>query len=204
MRGRPHTAIAAAAKRHGAEIIVLGTHRNDLWRDVFRGTTAERVVRTSSIPVLLVRDHASAPYRRILVAVDFSVFSRHAVEFAAGFLPTAEMELLHAYHVPFEGFLKGEDTREQMATEIAGRFRKLLDEEMETFLGSLEQARPHLSCVMQEGTVHEVIATRVRQTKPDLLVIGTHGKSGLTQAFLGSIAEDLMSSPPCDILTVGA
>jgi nucleotide-binding universal stress UspA family protein len=204
VRGRPHVDIASAAERHGAEIVVLGTHREGPWRDVFRGTTAERVVRTCTVPVLMVRTQVTSAYRRLLVAVDFSVFARRAVEFAARFMPNAELELVHAYHVPFEGFLKGDDTREQMAAEISGRFRKLVDEEMATFLANLQQPRPQLRCVMQEGTVHEVIAARVRETAPDLLVIGTHGKTGLAHAFLGSVAEDLLRSPPCDVLTVSA
>ena len=204
VRGRPHADIQAAAARHGAELVVLGTHRHDLWRDMFRGTTAERVVRTCAVPALLVRDPVKGPYGRVLAAVDFSVFARRAVEFALGFLPNADVELIHAFNVPFGGFLKGEDTRDQMVAEIDARFRKLLDEEMAAFLAQLDDAAGRLRCVMQEGGVREVISARVQQTTPDLLVIGTHGKSGLAHAFLGSVAEDLLRSPPCDVLTVGA
>lgn len=204
LRGRPHADVQAAAARHGAELVVLGTHRHDLWRDMFRGTTAERVVRTCAVPVLLVRDPVQGPYRRVLAAVDFSVFARRAVEFTLRFLPNAEVELINAFNVPFGGFLTGEDTRDQMMAEVEARFRKLLDEEMASFLACLDGAAPHLRCVMQEGGVREVITARVEQTKPDLLVIGTHGKSGLAHAFLGSVAEELLRSPPCDVLTVGA
>ncbi|NBB68769.1 MAG: universal stress protein [Alphaproteobacteria bacterium] len=204
VRGRPYAAIRAAATRHGAELVVLGSHRHDLWRDMFRGTTAERVVRTCAVPVLLVREPVDGPYRRVLAAVDFSVFARRAVEFTLAFLPNAEVELIHAFNVPFGGFLSGEDTRDQMVAEIDARFRKLLDEEMAGFLAHLDDAARHLHCVMQEGGVREVITARVQQTAPDLLVIGTHGKSGLAHAFLGSVAEDLLRNPPCDVLTVGA
>jgi nucleotide-binding universal stress UspA family protein len=204
LRGRPHSEIRAAATRHGAELIVVGEHRGESWRDMFRGTTAERVVRTCAVPVLLVREPVTAPYRRVLAAVDFSVFARRAVECALRLLPDADIELIHAFSIPFGGFLEGEDTRDQMVAEIDARFRKLLDEEMAGFLARLDDASRHLHCVMQEGGVREVITARVRQTTPDLLVIGTHGKSGLAQAFLGSVAEDLLRSPPCDVLTVGA
>jgi nucleotide-binding universal stress UspA family protein len=74
---------------------------------------------------------------------------------------------------------------------------------MAAFLARLPDAARHLRCVMQEGGVREVITARVQQTTPDLLVIGTHGKSGLAHAFLGSVAEELLRSPPCDVLTVG-
>ena len=91
-----------------------------------------------------------------------------------------------------------------MVAQIEARFRKLLDDEMAAFLRSLETTSPRLTCVMQEGTVHEVVLARVGQTSPDLLVIGTHGKTGLAHAVLGSVAEDLLRSPPCDVLIVGA
>ena len=94
LRGRPHTEIRAAATRHGAELIVVGEHRRDGWRDMFRGTTAERVVRTCGVPVLLVREPVTAPYRRVLAAVDFSVFARRAVECALRLLPDASYEMI--------------------------------------------------------------------------------------------------------------
>ncbi|MFP4269069.1 MAG: universal stress protein [Alphaproteobacteria bacterium] len=161
-------------------------------------------MRTCAVPVLIVRDPVKGPYERVLAAVDFSVFARRAVEFTLGFLPNAEVELIHAFNVPFGGFLKGEDTRDQMVAEIDARVRKLLDEEMATFLAQLDDAAGQLRGVMLEGGVREVLIARVQQTALDLLVIGTHGRSGLAHAVLGSVAEDLLRSPPCDVLTVGA
>ena len=57
---------------------------------------------------------------------------------------------------------------------------------------------------MEEGAVREVIGRQVSRLNPDLLVIGTHGRTGVAHAFLGSVAEDLLKNPPCDVLVVKA
>jgi nucleotide-binding universal stress UspA family protein len=140
----------------------------------------------------------------VLAAVDFSLFSRRAVQVAAALLPGTAFELLHAYHVPFEGFLKDTVTREQVVAEVRARFATLLDEEMTQFVARLANPRPSFECVMVHGPVRDVIYARAQETRAELLVIGTHGKTGLAHALLGSVAEDLLRAPPCDVLAVGA
>ena len=80
----------------------------------------------------------------------------------------------------------------------------MIDEEMATFLASLEVNEPKLHRVMQEGSAQEVLHRQISRLEPDLLVIGTHGRTGVAHAFLGSVAEDLLRAPPCDVLAVKA
>jgi len=75
---------------------------------------------------------------------------------------------------------------------------------MATFLASLEDKAPKLERTMQEGTVREVLYQQIGRRNPDLLVIGTHGRTGVAHAFLGSVAEDLLRDLPCDVLAVKA
>jgi len=185
-------------------MIVLGVHREDAFKDMFRGTTAERVIRAGNVPALLVKDRVSGPYRRIMVGVDFSVYSRRAVEFAVKFVPSGEFHLVHAYDVPFKGFLHGHDTVREFSKQQQAQFQQMIDGEMATFLASLDAKAPKLERVMQEGTVREVIHQQISRLMPDLLVIGTHGRTGVAHAFLGSVAEDLLRDPPCDVLAVKA
>jgi nucleotide-binding universal stress UspA family protein len=185
-------------------MIILGMHREDAFKDMFRGTTAERTIRASHVPVLLVKDQATSPYRRIIVGVDFSVYSRRAVEFAVKFAPTGQFHLVHAYDVPFKGFLSGQDTRREISKEHEAQFRKMVEEEMATFLSGVEANAPELERIIQPGLVHDVIHRQVDRLKPDLLVVGTHGRTGVAHAFLGSVAEDLLRNPPCDVLAVTA
>ena len=202
--GRAHADILEMSEKIEADMIILGMHREDAFKDRFRGTTAERIIRAGGVPVLLAKDRVIHPYRKVIVGVDFSIHSRRAVEFAVRFVPSGEFHLVHAYGVPFEGFLYGHDTKRQVAQLHEVEFEKMIDEEMTTFLASLDDKGVGVERIMKQGTVREVIFDQARRLKPDLVVMGTHGRTGIAHAFLGSVAEDLLRAPPCDVLAVKA
>lgn len=202
--GRAYVDILDMSEKVGAELIVLGVHREETVKDMFRGTTAERVIRAGNTPVLLVKDRVGGPYQRIMVGVDFSVYSRRAVEFAIKFVPSGEFHLVHAYDVPFKGFLHGHGTRQEVSKQHEVQFQEMIEEEIAAFLSTIEAKAPKLERIMRQGLVRDVIHRQVDELKPDLLVVGTHGRTGVAHAFLGSIAENLLSDPPCDVLAVTA
>ena len=204
MFGRAYADILALAEQTEAEMIVLGIHRDDGSREMFRGTTVERVIRTGRAPTLLVKDRVAHPYRRVMVAVDFTVYSRRAIEFAVNFVPDGEFHLVHAYDVPFRGFLYGRSSRSEVGKQQEAEFENMIEGEMKSFLSALGQDAPSFDTILQEGTVREVIHRQIGRLKPDLLVIGTHGRTGVARALLGSVAEDLLNAPPCDVLAVKA
>lgn len=201
--GRPHAEIVELAARSRAQLIVLGLHRHGSNPDLFRGTTAERVIRAGSVPVLLVKDRVRGPYRRALVGVDFSDCSKIALTFALSFLPQASLHVVHAYDVPFAGFLRGEETRDLVRKQHQAELEALVAELGAAPAGQGEGART-VDCILQAGTVRDVINAQVERLQPDILVIGTHGRSGMARALLGSVAEDLLRDPPCDVLAVKA
>ncbi len=202
--GHSGSNILDMAANVAAELIVVGVPREDAFKDMFRGTTAERIIRAGDVPVLLVKDRATTPYRRIMVGVDFSVYSRRAVEFAVSFVPDGHFHLVHAYDVPFKGFLYGHDTRREVTKQHQVQLEQMINGEMATFLASVPAAGAKLEQIMQEGAPRSVIAEQARRLSPDLLIIGTHGRTGVAHAFLGSVAEDLLRTPPCDVLAVRA
>ena len=69
--GRAYVDILEMSEKTEAEMIVLGMHREDAFKDMFRGTTVERIIRAGNVPTLLVKDRVSGPYRQIIVGVDF-------------------------------------------------------------------------------------------------------------------------------------
>lgn len=200
--GRAHADILDMSEKVEADLVILGMHREDAFKDRFRGTTAERIIRAGGVPVLLVKDRVIRPYQQVIVGVDFSAFSRRAVEFAVQFVPNGNFHLVHAYGVPFEGFLYGHDTKRQVAKLQEVEFEKMINDEMATFLASLDEKVAGIERVMKQGTVREVIFEQARRLKPDLVAMGTHGRTGIAHAFLGSVAEDLLRAPPCDVLAV--
>lgn len=202
--GTPYRDILSQAETVGAELVVLGTHREDSIGGFFLGTTAERVIRHGDDPVLVVRNHARAPYRRVLIAVDFSVYSRRAVEFALRFVPEGKFFLLHAYDVPFSSYRSRNASGSQDSKRHQVQMDAMLSDEFQAFQQSLPAQRPNLEPVFVEGDVRSVIAEQVGALGADLLVVGTHGRTGLAHALLGSVAEHILAHPPCDVVAVKA
>lgn len=199
--GDPFAEILSHAWRRRADLIVMGMHRKAL-RDLFRGTTVERVVRRGDVPVLVVKDEPTKPYHRVLVAVDFSIGSRRALELALRLVPDGEFHVLHAYEVPFAGFLTDPRTHEQVATERARQLAEIVDDEVRTFLGQFSELRTRCHLILERGEAQEVLARVVGQVHPDLLALGTHGRTGMARALIGSVAEEVLANPPCDVVAV--
>lgn len=192
--GKDHVDVLAVAEEVKAGLVVLGIHRNET-RELFRGTTAERVIRDGVTPVLLVKARPAGPYRRPLVAVDFSECSAIAVEFAARLLPGRKFDLVHAFDTPYKAFLADESNRREAS--------RTHHEQMEEFvLRHCAHLQPRPVQIVRQGSVRQVIRDQVEHLRPDVLIVGTHGRSGITRAVLGSVAEDLLSQPPCDVLAV--
>lgn len=198
--GRDHGDILDVAQKIQAELVVLGMHRSES-RAHFRGTTAHRVMTGGSAPTLLVKDRPRGPYRRALVAVDFSDGSQAAVRFAARLLPDAELHLVHAFEIPFKALVGSDGVRREVAQEHEADMARFIEQDCAE-LGAGAAGATRLVPVVRQGDVRQVIVDQVDRLRPDLLVVGTHGRSGLAYAALGSKAEDLLSRPPCDVLAV--
>jgi len=202
--------ILNAADNVSADLIVMGSHRKQLLRDVFVGTTIERVVRTGIFPVLMVNsDTALATgeqldYRYVMAATDMSEPSAHAIRSARalGFLEDATVAIVHAFSAVARGKLYLADIAREQIEEYAASERNQVRTEMIAFL--MEQGFDSLarSLLVEEGRVLEVISQVVAERKPDLLVIGTHGRSGIMKMLLGSVAEEILRNSEIDILVV--
>ncbi len=202
--GAGYRTILAEAAEFGADVIVAGTHREDTLGGYFLGTTIERAIRAGGYPVLMVSEPATVPYRRVMVCVDFSVHSRRAVECALELVPGAETILVHAYDVPFAGFITDAAAHDEERRAREARFDAMMGEEMNAFVAALPKPPAALRRVLRRGSVREVIRREAAEADPDLLVIGTHGRTGVSRAFLGSVAEEILDDPPCDVLAVKA
>lgn len=202
IRGLDFSDILQRANESDADLVILGIHRHDT-REMFQGTTAERVVRYGSRPVLVVKDTVRGPYRRALVGVDLSTHAQAAVAMAARLVPQGEVHLVHVAHRPFTAFL-GRDTQNQLIADERRRVKGVLESGIQRLSAELGPAAPRFEIVMKEGQVRHVIREQVLALKPDLLAIGTHGRTGIAHAILGSVAEDLFASAPVDVLAVKA
>lgn len=202
IRGLDYNGIIQRAEEFGADLVVLGIPRHDA-PQLFQGTTAERVVRYGTRPVLVVKDSVRGPYRRALVAVDLSTHAQAAIAMAARLVPGGKVHLVHAAHRQFTAFLD-RDTQNQLIRDELARVAAVLDSSIQTLSSQLGPTAPRFEVVLREGEVSRVIREQVAALKPDFLAVGTHGRTGIAHAIIGSIAEDLLASAPVDVLAVKA
>ena len=194
--------ILAAASRAAADLVVLGMHRKSGFRDRFLGTTVERVLRNARPPVLVVKDEPEKPYRRLMVGIDFSACSRQALQWALRLVPGGEFHLVHAFTTPFSTILTDPSTHQRVADEHGQDLSRLIEEEMQAFIQRFPDHAERIKVSMVEGEVIDVLASEWHRIEPDLLVLGTHSRTGVAQRFLGSVAETSLANPPCDVLVV--
>lgn len=200
--GKDFVAIIRAARRMPADLIAVGAHGHHLLRDYILGTTAEKLIRKSAIPVLVVRQEPRGPYRRLLVPTDFSEASRQALAVAAALAPGADLDLLHVYGFWGEGRLSlagvGSDALERYRheTELWARTS------MEEWLAGLDLAGRRVERHFVQGHAATTIAQFAAERQHDLVAMGTAGRTGLPYILLGSVTEHALRAIPCDTLTV--
>jgi nucleotide-binding universal stress UspA family protein len=145
---------------------------------------------------------ANADWKRICCPIDFSDASRAAMQVAADLARRngGTLRLLHAYPIPGYTFPDGSVVASpRMMQELADGAQRHLEEWRD------EAARlgaPSVEVVKAIGEpAHEIVAYAAEQGI-DLLVLGTHGRSGLEHALMGSIAERVVRKAHCPVLTV--
>lgn len=202
--GDHYQSILAEAETSGADLVVIGQHRKDILLDLFRGSTGERIIRFGNRPVLVVKSAATRRYVSMLAAVDFSPPSRRAIEVAVTFAPDADVKLVHAFDIPFRGLLFGGASMEQLAKKHQQQFQEMVEAQTREFLATLSTPIALRQVIAREGSPEATVLAVAEETRSDLLVVGTHGRSGLGRALLGSVAEGLLAKAPCDVLAVRA
>lgn len=202
--GDSFTSIAGIAKEYASDLVIVGPHRRQILKDVFVGTTAERITRTSLIPVIMANAVPASSYRHMLVAVDMSENSAEAVRLAAqmdwGDKPA--LSIFHAYDAPERAmrgsFALSENDIQRYLAEANARARA----ELSAFLRRLK-VRPVRQIVEMINTEPAaMIRKAARDADADLIVIGRQGRSGLSKLMLGSVAESVLRSSELDVLAV--
>jgi universal stress protein E len=196
--------ILRTATTTATDLIVMGAHRKQLLQDIFIGTTIERVIRLGAYPVLMVNQQPAQQYRTMLAAVDLSEHSAAALRRAMSFglIGEGSVTLLHA----FFPYAKSKMIRSGMSQDGIDEYilseRQLALDDIAKFLVSNDLALPGHSVRVVEGRPFDVMADAVKELRPDVLVMGTHGRSAILRALLGSVTEEALRSLDVDILAV--
>ena len=200
--GRPFSEIVEASREYSAELIVLGAHGHHFLRNLLLGTTAEKVVRVSDRPVLVVKKKSAHPYRRILVAVDFAEASRAALMFARRLAPRAAIAVMHAYEISYEGRLRIADTTTEKLMAMRQNHERTLEQKLRDFVHAAEMDPDTVTRLVRQGYPGAMIAPVATELRADLVAVGTHGRSGLPRMLLGSVAERALREVHSDVVVV--
>ncbi len=141
--------------------------------------------------------------RRIMHPSDFSSASQaafsKAVEMAKA--DRAELTIVHVLSpvmpVPGDGYISP-----KVYDEIAASTRAWAQKQLDQRVAKARAAGTRAKGLLMEGTPHEQIVRAAKAKRADLLVMGTHGRSGLAKLFIGSVASRVVSAAPCPVLTV--
>lgn len=192
----PAEAILMVAERESCDLIVLGETRERLvgpWE-----STVEEVVRKSPVSVLAVRNRPNGPYRRLVVGTDFTDEARQALAASAVLFPEASITLIHAYLMPYAGFLKSTPEGRAWVAEQHGQLRAQLQS---THLPA--ERRETVRMVVDAGPPAAVLRGYIMKEGGDLTVIGAHRRGMLFDAIVGS-SRLIVEAIPGDILVVRA
>lgn len=197
--GRPTDALPAHAAAIDAGLLVLGARGEGFLRQLTLGSTASRLLRKSRQPVLVVKQAPHEPYRRALVAIDFSPPSLAALAAARQLAPEATLVLVHAVELPFEGKMQyaGVDP------EIIQRYRiqAQLDGMQRLRELARQQALP-ASCQLLalHGNAPSLLLEQEQEQDCDLVVVGKRGMHMIEELLLGSTTKHLLMESQGDVL----
>jgi nucleotide-binding universal stress UspA family protein len=200
--------ILVSVEENDIDLIVMGTHGRRGLGHLFLGSTAEEVVRFARCPVLTIREmkkeRPAEKRERVLVPVDFSEHSRTALhearEIAA--LYGARLDVLHVIeetvHPAFYG--TGMTDIVELRPDIVVKSKAAMEKLFNDAGGP--EVKVEFRAVI--GRAHQEIVKYASLEETDLIVIATHGLSGLERMFIGSVAEKVVRRAPCPVLTVKA
>jgi nucleotide-binding universal stress UspA family protein len=181
------------------DLLVMGTHGRRGVERWFMGSTTEKLLRHSPVPLLTISGSAAKPaviprFRRILVTTDFSDGTPDALAYAFSVAQENEsrIELLHVVH--------------DVEVDVSEKYRGSLIEGVHKQLEDLVPAEAKTWCDVvtrvETGTPYRTILRSLEEEKIDLLVMNIHGKGMLDRALLGSTAERVVRASTCPVMLI--
>lgn len=202
--GPPHRAILEHVEECDIDLVVMGTHGRSGLEHFLLGSVTERVVRLSDIPVLTIRmtdEYEDEGYNSVLIPTDGSFGAEaaidNAIDIAASYGAT-----VHALHVVDLRLLTGDPTGGFPTDEILNAAKRRGRKAVGKVAQKAEAAEVDYKESVIQGYPYRDIRTYVTEHDVDLVVMGTHGRTGLDYFLLGSVTEKIIRSVDVPVLTV--
>jgi nucleotide-binding universal stress UspA family protein len=195
--GAPGQVLVDTADRVHADLLVVGAARPSRRHHPILGTTAQRVLREAGVPVLVARTALYRKPERVLLATDLSEMSaavhERALDVLEGLYGLAGTELRALLVLAF-GLVPPPLPDDALARTAYAELGRFLD---------ARNARPApVRPAVRVGEAPVQILDEVADWNADLLMVGTHGRHGLSRLWLGSVAEACIRDAPCSVLAI--
>lgn len=185
------------------QLIVIGNRGAHSVRDLALGSTAERVVRKSVAPVLIVKRVPRDDYQKLLVAVDFSADSQAAVQLAQQLAPGTTLTLVHA--LPPLGMQGGRfgNLSDRQISDYGRQLKDKAEQKMDDLLKQCGLTTDAVQRVIEHGYAPQLIWEQAHGMQADLVVMGKHGHSPMRDWLIGSVTSHVLAECAADVLVVG-
>jgi universal stress protein E len=202
--GKSSTELVTQAQSGRHDLVVVGTRKRGSTARMLFGSTSNSLIRKCPTALWIAKPGEIRELREVLVASDFSDASAVALQAgvtAAGAL-NAKLFVLHALEFPFEAYLRTAGITEQQVAE----YRKKLHAEAQSNLKDQLQRTDYrtvqagVKVDVVEGQPDDVIPKYIDENEVDLLVIASHGRSGISGMLLGNTAERILPHAHCSVL----
>ncbi len=181
----PFAAIVAEADQIQPGLILMGRYGRTALLHLAMGSVTARVIGLSSVNVLVVPQGAALSFKRLLIASDGSPYSDAALTEAIAMASRASSELLGVVVAREEGEIPE-------AQEIVHRMLTAANREGVSFQGFSPQG-----LAADDGVIQVALENHV-----DLIIMGSHGRTGFKKLLMGSVTERVISQTPCPVLVV--
>ncbi|WP_254531396.1 universal stress protein [Natrinema gelatinilyticum] len=201
--GDPYSSIIEYAESNDVDLVAMPTHGRTGLKRFMLGSTTERVVRRATVPVLTIRPDSDSstthPYRNVLVPTDGSNCATAALAIGTD-VATAEGAALHLLSV-IDTRTLGVDVRTDIQISLLEESANEILEDASAY--ATNAGVESIAETVEYGTsIHQTIRSYVEDNDVDLVVVGTHGRTGFDRYLLGSVTEHLVRTSPIPVLTV--
>ena len=210
IKGRPFEEICRLARDLGIDLIVTSTRGQTGMKHLLLGSTAERVVRYSPCPVLVVHPaqgngkklKRELHFGKIVVPIDFSECSLEGLEYAKALAKQFGSKLVLLHSVAIQYFVTSDEYARYDYPLLMQQCEKAARDQMRDLIEKTDWDGIEVESSLQIGHAGEQICVRSKEQQADLVITSTHGRTGLKHILIGSTAQYVVRHASCPVLVV--
>mgnify|MGYP006279965017 CR=1 FL=1 len=205
--GDPIEVIHEMASEPDCSLLVIGATGRSRLRNLLLGSTADELIRSTPTPVLTIPGETEvAPFESILVPVDFSECSRSGLEIAADLARRDGSRVTVVHEGVLRSFGSGRP-RFGPRNGVGESYRREAIEKLDNLMAEFDFSGIECKRIVdvrtfESRTTADAIVRQARKSSADLIVMGTHGRTGFRRFLLGSTTMNVLRQMPCPVLTM--